>query len=571
MPSPSTVRNSLVILLFLGIVLSQCQKKQDQPEQTPASSQTQTTPIQQELTLDTAKVAQYIQQQVENLLIGEKVILSGDSVFSRKVLPQLYQNRSFRPAWLDTAYAATLLKAIASADQEGLMKEEYHYTALTSLKKQLDQQETDSASILAQFDILLTDGILKYGNHLLNGKILPKDYISTWNYKERMVGDTIVDAFQKAMHARTIVKELDNLKPDMRIYTFFKEKLVQFHTLAQGDTLPNIPEVTTSIRPKTSQPAIALIKDRLRFWGYLPARTDTAREYYDDSLLVAVKQFQAMHALEADGVIGKTTIREMNTPVKDRIDQIRINLERLRWVASSLSDRYMIVNIAAFELYLFEQRKLLWSTNVMTGAVTTSTPIFKSQISYLVFNPTWTVPTSIVNSSIIPGIKRDASYLAKNHYTLVSYSGKTVSAESINRSTISARNFPYSVVQTPGSHNALGKVKFMFPNQYAIYLHDTPSKHLFTKTDRAFSHGCIRVQDPLKLAQILLADTLNWSAGKIQQVVGEGTTKTVFLKNKLDIMIMYWTTGMDASGYIKFYKDIYKRDPELLKALNQFT
>lgn len=567
-----TARLSLAIFLLLGILLSQCgQKLEQKQEQTPAKAQTKTPPASQVISLDTARVTQYIQQYVENLLIGEKVTLSGDSVFSRKVLPQLYQNRNFRPAWLDTAYAATLLKVIENADQEGLMKEEYHFAALTSLRKQLDFQKVDTASLVAQFDILLTDGILKYGNHLLNGKVLPKEYISTWNYKERMVGDTIVDAFQRAINARTIAKELENLKPDIRIYTFFKEQLNRFRTLAQSDTLPHIPEISASIRPKTSHPSISRIKDRLQFLGYLIARADTARDYYDDSLLVAVKQFQAMHALDADGVIGKTTIQEMNTPLKDRINQIRINLERLRWVASSLTDRYMIVNIAAFELYIFEQRKLLWNTNVMTGAVTTTTPIFKSQISYLVFNPTWTVPTSIVNSSIIPGIKRDANYLSKNNYSLVSYSGKTISPDAINRSTISSRSFPYNVVQSPGSHNALGRVKFMFPNQYAIYLHDTPSRHLFAKTDRAFSHGCIRVQNPLKLAEILLGDSTNWNAQKIQQVVDKGTTQTVFLKNKLDIMIMYWTTGMDNSGRIKFYKDIYKRDPELLKALNQLT
>jgi murein L,D-transpeptidase YcbB/YkuD len=293
--------------------------------------------------------------------------------------------------------------------------------------------------------------------------------------------------------------------------------------------------------------------------------------YYDDTLAVAVKRFQAMHALQADGIMGKSTLQEMNVSIEDRIGQLRVNLERLRWTAGSLSPDFIIINIAGFELYLYHNNTLSWTTNVMTGSEKTETPVFKSTIHYLVLNPTWTVPPSIVKSAVLPAIRKDTAYLKANNYQLKNLKGQSVNPDSINTRKAYAWNFPYTVVQTPGDHNALGRVKFMFPNEHAVYLHDTPSKHLFDKADRAFSHGCIRVQNPMKLAEILLADSLNWNAQKLMQAVATNTTQTVMLKKRIDILLMYWTMGIDpATGAVKFYRDIYKRDKKVLDALNKW-
>jgi murein L,D-transpeptidase YcbB/YkuD len=292
--------------------------------------------------------------------------------------------------------------------------------------------------------------------------------------------------------------------------------------------------------------------------------------YYDDSMAVAVKRFQAMHALQADGVMGKSTLQEMNVSIEDRIGQIRANLERLRWTAGSLSPDFIVINIAGFELYLYHDNTLSWTTNVMTGSEKTETPVFKSTIHYLVLNPTWTVPPSIVKSAVLPAIRKDTAYLKANNYQLRNLKGQLVDPDSINAKKANTRNFSYTVVQTPGDHNALGRVKFMFPNEHAVYLHDTPSKHLFDKADRAFSHGCIRVQNPMKLAEILLADSLNWNAQKLMQAVATNNTQTLMLKKRIDILLMYWTAGINqTTGEVKFYRDIYKRDKKVVDALNK--
>lgn len=514
----------------------------------------------------------YIQQQAENLIMGQGIAIAGDSIFSTTALPIFYQNRAFQPTWLDSAYAGTMLALLADADNEGLQKEDYHFTLLHQLKQQLATEVTNYSHLMAQYDLLLTDALLHYIHHLLNGKVQSNGYTPAWHYSGQLAGDTAAHLLQKAIDTRQVAEELEKIKPQIPNYKALKKNLVFYRELAKKGEFPKVP-ADSVLQLRTRRSAIASVRKRLFMEGLC---TDTigiplqGPDYYDDSLAVAVKRFQLLHALQADGVMGKSTLQEMNVPIEDRIGQIRANLERLRWSTGSVSEDFIIINIAGFELYLYHDNKLRWTTNVMTGAEKTETPVFKSTIHYLVLNPTWTVPTSIVKSAVIPNIRKDSSFLKVNNYQLRTLKGQIVDLDSINTKKISLRNFPYTVVQTPGDHNALGRVKFMLPNEHAIYLHDTPSKHLFEKADRAFSHGCIRVQNPMKLAEILLADSLHWSEQKLIETVAGNTTKTVMLKNRMDIMLMYWTAGIDpATGAVKFYRDIYKRDKQVLEALDK--
>ena len=267
--------------------------------------------------------------------------------------------------------------------------------------------------------------------------------------------------------------------------------------------------------------------------------------------------------------MGRDSFRELNTTLAQRIDQIRLNLDRVRWVQDELVDELVVVNIPAYELYFFRDAALEWQTDVMVGTIRTQTPIFRADMSYLEFNPTWTVPRSIIARSLYAKFAADPAYLAQHDYRLYNSDGAPVDPMDIDWENTSPNRFPYRVVQQPGSGNALGRVKFMFPNKYAIYLHDTPSKALFSRTARAFSAGCVRVRDPLKFAELLLRDEDGWDRERIAAVIDSGERTVVRFGTPVDVMLMYWTASPDLVSGIKFHPDIYHRDARSLELLEE--
>jgi murein L,D-transpeptidase YcbB/YkuD len=289
---------------------------------------------------------------------------------------------------------------------------------------------------------------------------------------------------------------------------------------------------------------------------------------YDSGLVEAVIAFQMRHALDPDGVVGPATLAALNVTVEDRIDQIRVNLERARWVLRELEKDFIIVNIAGFYVSLIRDDKQLWQTPVIVGKTYHKTPIFRDMMSYVVFNPTWTVTRNIIRNEIIPKTKKDPSYLTQHNFDLIDGAGKKINPASIDWPTVNARKFPYRVVQRAGPDNALGMVKFIFPNKYAVYLHDTPGRDLFSRSERAFSHGCIRVKDPLTFAELLLGDQSKWTREKIDAVIEGGKTTTVHLSRKLPVLLLYWTVDPDPTGNVRFYTDVYDRDKGVLQALD---
>jgi len=289
---------------------------------------------------------------------------------------------------------------------------------------------------------------------------------------------------------------------------------------------------------------------------------------YDKQLEIDIKAFQSVHGLDADGIIGVGTFRELNVPVEDRIASIRINLERVRWVARTMPDSYIIVNIAAFTLVMVRDNQVVFTTPVVVGKPLNKTPIFRDRMRYIDFNPTWTQPTSIIKNETIPKLKKDSTYLEKEHLVLLDSKGNLVPTSKLDMKNLSASRFPYIVRQEPGPWNALGEIKFMFPNKYDIYLHDTPSKSLFSRGSRAYSHGCIRVSKPKDLAVKLLEGT-EYDRKKIDEVIATQETTRVLLPEPIDILLMYWTSGIDINGKLFFVPDIYERDQAVLKELDR--
>jgi murein L,D-transpeptidase YcbB/YkuD len=259
----------------------------------------------------------------------------------------------------------------------------------------------------------------------------------------------------------------------------------------------------------------------------------------------------------------------MNVTVDQRIDQIRVNLERIRWVIRDLEDEFVITNIAAFRTYLIRDQQVVWSARSQVGRYYRQTPVFKGQMKYLQFNPTWTVPPGILRKDILPRVLEDPAYLATKNMDLIDRDGNKVDPASVDWSRYGAGRLPpYQFVQRPGPTNALGRVKFIFPNSHFVFLHDTPSKSLFERTERSFSSGCIRVENPFEFAELLLDDPAKWNADTIQQMLDSEKPRTVFLKEPMTVMLLYSTVGVADEEVVRFYNDIYQRDARVLEPLD---
>jgi len=279
--------------------------------------------------------------------------------------------------------------------------------------------------------------------------------------------------------------------------------------------------------------------------------------------------FQLRNGLAADGVVGKATIEAMNIPVEDRIATIEANLERWRWLSDDLGESYIKVNIANFELQVIEKDDMVFKTEAIVGLNSRETPVFSSIMTYLVLNPDWTVPPTILNTDIIPSVINNPGYLAEKNLKILRNDGTEVDPSTIDWINIVTAGFPYRIHQEPGPGNALGRVKFMFPNKFSVYIHDTPNHNLFGRTDRSLSSGCIRVNNPLALAAWLMKDSPAWTPAQIKNVIDEGKERTVNLAKPIQVHIVYLTAWASDEGLAYFRKDIYNRDQPLMAALKQ--
>jgi murein L,D-transpeptidase YcbB/YkuD len=312
-----------------------------------------------------------------------------------------------------------------------------------------------------------------------------------------------------------------------------------------------------------------VVELRARLFASADLAVASEEAVFDTGLQDAVRRFQARHGLEADGVVGRATLSALNVPVAQRIDQLRANLERLRWVARELAGDYLVVDIAGFVAELWLNDTPAWSARVVVGRPYRTTPEFRARLKYLVLNPEWNVPPTILREDVLPMLARDRSYLAKHAMRVVDRAGRPIDPATLDwaRYREQPRTFPYQIVQAPGGTNPLGSVKFMFPNEHSVYLHDTPSSALFGKATRAASSGCIRTERPLELARLLLDDPQRWSIERLQEAIATGVTQTVPVRRTVPVLLLYFTAVADADGEPRFRPDLYARDRPILRAL----
>ncbi len=487
--------------------------------------------------------------------------VSGIAIAGFKFLPRLYAAHGYRLLWTDAARIDQLKEQVLRSWEDGLLASDFHNAFVSAYQP---PQNIDAAAI--DGDIILSDAFVRLLYQLYFGKVSPNSLDADWNFARPMLADDPLQTISAAIAAGEIAQLVEKAKVDHPYYRSLKATLQAYTQMDANGGWSAIP-AGASIKPGASDPRVAALRNRLAITGELDAGADIASEVYDETVSAAVAKFQKSHGLEADGVLGAKTLAELNVPVATRIDQIRVNLERGRWILRGLGPDFVAVNIAGYYLRLVFGGKLAWGTRVIVGRSYTKTPIFTGDMKTIVFNPDWAVPRGIARNELFPKASADPAYVAGNNYVLKGPQGP-VDPAMINWEQYTAATFPYTFVQQPGPKNALGLVKFLFPNKHNVYLHDTPSRGLFAQSGRSFSHGCIRVQDPLKLAELILGNRMGWERAKIDRIVAAGKMSGVALTKPLPVLLLYWTVDPEFDGSARFYPDIYARDGKLLAALN---
>ncbi|WP_157304715.1 L,D-transpeptidase family protein [Chitinophaga tropicalis] len=474
-----------------------------------------------------------------------------------------YRQRDFHYAWIGndgqlTEQAGNFINMMKADASYGLndssmntpLRELYDTLMIEGGKLQPGDKTTSRA------ELLLTTQFFAYGNKIWGGFtsdsakdlewFIPRKKINMQSLLDSMVNKP-ANAFEE---------------PVNRQYKLLRDQLKKLANLEKTpwDSLKSSQKL---YKKGDSAVFITQVKQRLHLLGDLPV-SDTGNRF-TPLLDSAIRNFQDRMGLKIDGTVQLPVLNALNVSPQKRIQQILINMERIRWVPAESPAEYLLVNIPAFKLYVYDNNKLDWSCNVVVGRPGTNTVIFSHEMKYIVFSPYWNVPPGILAHEVLPAMKRNGGYLARQNMEVVNGSGKPVSG--INWSKYSGTNFPYIVRQKPGGANALGKVKFLFPNEYNIYLHDTPSKGLFGESKRSFSHGCIRVSEPQHLAEWLLRKDSSWTQKKIVTAMNAGKEQFVTLKEKVPVYIGYFTAFVDSEGRLNFRDDVYGHDARLTATL----
>ena len=516
-------------------------------------------------------VSEAIALEIEQLASTGQLRTRGVEVASGELLVDVYERNQFKLAWTRLEQVGELLDAIKAVEADGLNPTDYHVRQVQAGYELLRSSESVAADERVELDLLFTDSLIRLGYHERFGKVNPYTLDPEWNFRRTADDIDAAEETLAAINSASLLASLKALFPRGPFYDRLRKGLARYRQILANGGWPEFPDGPT-LRPGAQDERVAVLAQRLAIAGDLPAGEFTpGDDVYGESLEAGVRRFQMRHGLDADGIVGPSTARALNVSVEDRIEQLKVNLERTRWVFDDISDEFILVNIAGFAAYVIRDGEVAWQTRVQVGKPFRKTPVFRDEMKYVVFNPTWTVPYSIATRDILPNAQADPDYVVKRNFDVRNRNGELVDPKSIDWSTLSRGNFPYTLVQRPGPDNALGRVKFMFPNEHAVYLHDTPSKHLFGRAERAFSAGCIRVENPFDLAEILLGRD-GWTQERFEDVLDSGETKTAFLSEPLPVLLLYWTAQIDEDGVVHFFQDIYDRDRSVADALGaRFT
>jgi murein L,D-transpeptidase YcbB/YkuD len=512
-------------------------------------------------------INEIIRTQVEQITTSGELSIGDESIASVSVLPELYERCAFCLLWDSPENAAILMQEIANIGEDGLDPEDYHYKALENLSARIKAAKSSSPEMLADFDLLLTDSLIRLGYHLIFGKVDPESLDPHWNLSREIDDRDPVVGIEEVLMTGDLAKTLDNFRPTHTYYKNLKIALAKYRGIQAGGGWKPVPTGAT-LKIGVADDRVPALRKRLGISGDLQdAPIDST--FFDEQLEKAVKHFQRRHRLTVDGAVGKNTLEALNMPVETRIDQIRVNLDRARWVLHAIVGKFVLVDIAGFQAYFFQEDGIIWESRVQVGRPYRRTPVFRSDIKYLVLNPEWTVPPGILRKDILPAVKKNPNYLKERNINVIDRQGNIINQDTIDWSQYPKRGFPYMLRQEPGPNNALGLIKIMFPNQHLVYLHDTPNKALFVHKDRTFSSGCIRVEKPFELAELLLDNPAKGNRETFKTIIASKKPHTITLPKPIPVMLLYWTVAVDQDGTVHFKNDPYNRDKAVLEGLKE--
>jgi murein L,D-transpeptidase YcbB/YkuD len=414
---------------------------------------------------------------------------------------------------------------------------------------------------------VLSDAFLVYASHLAEGKVNGETLQPEWHVKLDSLD--YANIIEDALRSNRIGESLRGLLPQHAFYSDLRRMLSSFEALARKggwEAVPGGPAMKIGELGKR----VAALRHRLAASGDLIRRHQKAGDAFDSTLADAVRRFQKRHGLEASGIVDSTTRAAMNVPVEERLGQIRANLERWRWLPRTLSRKYVAVNVAAFRLTAVEKGRTVLSMKVVVGNPDWQTPVFSSTLTQVLFNDSWLAPQNILETELINYMKADSDYLRRNKMVLLRGAGdglREIDPRSIDLVTLNPKDIDFRLRQDPGPDNIMGQVKFLLPNKYEVFLHDTPYREDFAKTIRMYSHGCIRLERPYDFAEYLLNDYPGWTRDTILRVVQKVERRTITLKEPVPIYILYCTAWREGDGMIEFREDYYGRDKRLNAAL----
>jgi murein L,D-transpeptidase YcbB/YkuD len=518
-------------------------------------------------------LSEAIRERIDHLRYEEQHDIRGARIVADEIVSMYYESQQFQPAWQDVAKLDELVAAIDDLRNDGLNPDDYHLAALQSYRLDVRMGTSLTDQDRADLELLATDAFMLGLYHVFVGKVDPVKLSTQWNFAPRPTPgiEQGLQRFSERLAAGEIREAFERARPSHAWYQRGRDRLKEYRAIAAAGGWPELPDGPT-LKPGMSDPRVPALRKRLAVTRDLVVPAGAAEPadatLYDATVEQAVKSFQERHGLTADGAIGPGTRAALNVPVAQRIDQIRVNLERGRWTLHEMKGEFVLVDVAGFYVSYFRNDEPIWTSRVIVGKDGRETPVFRSTITYVVFNPTWTIPPGILVKDKLPDLKRNPGALQRMNIRVLDGSGREVNPYSVNWHQYGPNRLPpYQFRQDPGPNNALGLVKIMFPNPYLVYLHDSPAKSLFEQDQRMFSSGCIRVQKPFELAELVLNDPL-WNQQSISQLIATKETRTVTLKKPIPVLLLYWTAQPRPDGQVIFRNDVYGRDPPTLASLD---
>jgi murein L,D-transpeptidase YcbB/YkuD len=516
---------------------------------------------------DARSVTDELKWRVERLGSVGSSRVGDEMVQSHALILAAYEQHGFQPLWTEAAAVQSLLRSIAEVREDGLDPEAYHLSALTSLAQ--EGVGPSQAAAVAELDLLRTSALVRVMHDLRFGKVEPQGPAGAQDSPWSLDSGSAVDSLTEVIWSGRIREAVASQRPQHFVYDGLMKALADLRRIRLVGGWGPVPD-GPALQPDSVDVRVPALRRRLALSGDLGGPIEDRSLRLDSALVTAVRSFQHRHGLNEDGVVGKSTLDALNVPVDRRIDQVRVNLERARWVLRELPDTFVAVNVAGAKVYLVRGDSVAFEARAIVGTPFTQTPVFSAPMLYVDLNPTWTVPSGIVGE-VLDLVRRDPGYLEGQGIRVVNSLGRAVDPSGIDFAHFTAESFPYVFRQAPGPANALGQIKLVFPNEHHVYLHDTPTRGLFAREERLFSHGCIRLEDPLGLAELVLGDAERWNRETLRAAIVTGTTRTLALPTPVPVYVLYWTAMVGLDGELHFYRDVYDRDTGLLAGLDART